>query len=155
MSLRAAALQDIPALFDVRLAVTENAIDAAGLAYLGITPASVAALLQTHGRAWVVEHDGRVVGFSIADAEAGSVWAVFVRPAYAGRGYGRRLLEAAVAWLWAQGLETVWLSTGAEAGTRAHGFYRHLGWEPAGKLPNGELRYVRHREAGPAGQSRR
>lgn len=129
----------------VRLAVKENAIDEGGLTSLGITPESVAHLLQTVGKAWIAEDDGKVVGFSIANRETASIWAVFILPEYEGRGFGRRLMDRAVEWLWNQDLDEIWLSTSLDSRIRAHGFYRKLGWVEDGALPNGEVRYILQR----------
>src|SRR5262249_30093980 len=90
-------------------------------------------------KGWVVEDAGRVVGVSIADADTGTIYALFVLPEYEGRGLGRALLDAAVSWLWVQGAERVWLDTGPE--TRAAGFYRRLGWQAVGSTPKGETRF--------------
>jgi ribosomal protein S18 acetylase RimI-like enzyme len=85
-------------MFVVRVAVVENALDMEQLRKLGITPeSSEADLVAGVRKGWVVEEDDRVVGFSIADAPTRSIWALFVLPGYEGRGYGRRLLDEAVA----------------------------------------------------------
>lgn len=145
MCVREATLQDLPDMRRVRLAVTENPIDEEGLTSLGITPESVAHLLRTVGKAWVAEYDGNVIGFSVANEETASIWAVFILPEYEGRGFGRRLMERAVEWIWNRDLEEIWLSTNRDSRSRAHGFYRKLGWEQDGELPNGEVRYVLRR----------
>jgi hypothetical protein len=53
-----------------------------------------------------------------------------------------------VDWLWAQGLQHLWLST--ERGTRAEGFYRAAGWRDAGLTPHGEQAFVLDRPAAAA-----
>lgn len=60
-------------------------------------------------------------------------------PEQEGRGLGRQLLDAAVAWLWEQGADRIWLTTGPD--TRAAGFYRHVGWGVAGVTEQGEIRF--------------
>ena len=60
-------------------------------------------------------------------------------PAHGGQGYGRRLHDAMVDWLWSQGARQLWLTT--EAGTRAQRFYEAAGWRFANQAVNGELRY--------------
>lgn len=145
MCVREATLNDLPSMRRVRLAVKENPIDEEGLTSLGITPESVAHLLQTAGKAWVAEYDDKIVGFAIANAETASIWAVFILPEHEGRGFGRRLMDCAVQWLWDQELDEIWLSTKQDSSIRAHGFYRKLGWVEDGELPNGEVRYVLRR----------
>jgi hypothetical protein len=44
-----------------------------------------------------------------------------------------------IEWLWAQGLNSLWLTT--EPGTRAQRFYESAGWQLAGTTDRGELRY--------------
>jgi GNAT superfamily N-acetyltransferase len=73
------------------------------------------------GRGWVVEIQGGIVGFAIANATDGNVWALFVHPDHERRGYGRRLHDVMVSWLWEQGALKLWLTT--DPGTRAQGFY--------------------------------
>lgn len=124
--IREADETDIPATFKIRTATTENAMTEAELAASGITPESVENLLRTDGRCWVAEAGDRIVGFCIANVNSRSIWALFILPAYEGRGIGRRLLEAAVDWLWQSGAEVIWLAT--ETNTRAEGFYERLGW---------------------------
>lgn len=125
--IREAGAADIPSTFEIRTATTENAMTEDELAASGITPERVADLLRTDGRCWVAEARDRIVGFCIANVNSRSIWALFILPAYEGRGIGRRLLEAAVDWLWRSGTDAVWLTT--ETNTRAEGFYEHLGWK--------------------------
>lgn len=135
--------EDVEALFDVRTSVRENHLSRAQLAALGITPESVPERLRTTSRAWIAEAEGRAVGFAMADAAERTVFALFVRPGHDGRGIGRALMAEAEAWLFASGAAEIWLTTGGDPALRAHGFYRRLGWTPAGTEPDGQLRYVR------------
>ena len=125
--IREANTGDIPAIFEIRTATTENAMTAAELDASGITPERAATFMRTGGRCWVADAVDRTVGFCIANADSGLIWALFVRQAYEGRGIGRRLMDAAVDWLWQFGVEEIWLET--ETNTRAEGFYEHLGWK--------------------------
>jgi GNAT superfamily N-acetyltransferase len=109
------------------------------LALLGVTPESVAASLISHRRGWVAEDAGHIVGFSMADRDTSSIFALFVLPEYERRGLGRRLLAHAVQWLWDQQTDLLWLNTGA--GTRAARFYERAGWHLAGTDARGELRF--------------
>ena len=67
------------------------------------------------------------------------IWALFLLPEWEGQGLGRDLLERAVGWLWGEGCESIWLTT--EPGSRAEGFYAHLGWTRAGMTDKGEVRF--------------
>lgn len=126
--LRRATHADIPAMSRIRLTVTENTLSDPSR----ITPAMYEDFLERSGRGWVIEHAGEIAAFCYADKINAIIWALFVSPDQEGRGYGKRLLEEAVAWLFELGHEAVHLTTGAN--TRADGFYARQGWrrEPAG-----------------------
>lgn len=133
MIIREATEDDIPALVAVRGAVRENILTSE------IPLERIAAGLKVRGKGWVAEHEGRVVGFSMADREESMIWALFLLPEWEGQGLGRVLLERAVEWLWGEGCERIWLTTGP--GSRAEGFYAHLGWTPTGVTDKGEVRF--------------
>jgi GNAT superfamily N-acetyltransferase len=110
--LRQAVRRDLPELFRVRRAVSENR-----LFLLTMPDDQVIEALETTGRGWVIELDGMIVAFAIGDALTGSICALFVDPPHRGRGYGRRLHDTVVDWLWSQGHDRVWLN--AQPGTQA------------------------------------
>ena len=132
--LRPAQRADIAAIQRVRHSVRENRLTSTV-----VTDADVQAAIETTGRGWVVEADGEVVAFAIGLASNGNIWALFVDPLYEKRGYGRRLHDTLVAWLWQQGLKSLWLTT--QPGTRAQVFYETAGWLHAGVTPHGEIRF--------------
>lgn len=103
--LRQAVRDDLPDLFRVRHAVSENRQFS-----LAIPDDQVIEALETTGRGWVMELDGVIVAFAIGDALTGSIWALFVDPLHRGHGYGRRLHDTVVEWLWSQGHDRVWLN---------------------------------------------
>jgi GNAT superfamily N-acetyltransferase len=118
----------------VRMSVLENR-----LVHSTVTQADYADAIGRSGRGWVIEVAGEIVAFGVGTATTGNVWALFVHPDHEGRGYGRRLHERIVEWLWAQGLERIWLTT--TPGTRAQRFYETAGWVLAGPAANSEVRY--------------
>ena len=132
--LRAARAADIPAIQRVRASVKENR-----LVSTVITDEDVRAAIEDTGRGWIVEKDGEVVAFAIGNSTTGNIWALFVRPEHEARGYGRQLNDTMVNWLWAAGLDHLWLTT--EPGTRAQLFYEAAGWRLTGTTDRGELRY--------------
>ena len=75
--------------------------------------------------AGVRDGDGQVVGFIGVDGAA--VEALFIHPAWRGQGIGRRLLTYAV-----ERLGTTELDVN-EQNDQAVGFYRHMGFEVAGR----------------------
>lgn len=79
---------------------------------------------------FVWDEDGRIVGFSAADPRNGNIVALFIDPAFEGRGFGKLLFERACAVLRTAGCERMWLTT--SPGTRAEKFYRKAGWKVTG-----------------------
>jgi GNAT superfamily N-acetyltransferase len=132
--LRQAVASDIPGIQRVRASVRENR-----LVSRVIEDEDVRAAIESDGRGWVVEQQGEIVAFAIGNAKTGNIWALFVDPDHERRGHGRRLHDTMLAWLWAQGLDKLWLTT--EAGSRAQGFYDAAGWALTGRTEQGELRY--------------
>ncbi|HEX8275833.1 MAG TPA: GNAT family N-acetyltransferase [Longimicrobiaceae bacterium] len=118
----------------IRTSVSENRLADPSL----VQPGDYRAMLAEHGRGWVAEFDGRIVGFAVGDLARRNVWALFVDPTSEGRGAGRRLHDAMMDWMFAAGAEGVWLGT--DPGTRAERFYRTAGWRYAGAQENGEAR---------------
>lgn len=146
ITIRRATTDDIPSLFTIRVSVRENHLNLAQLAERGVTPDSWAELLASEdSRTWVIEDEGKMCGFSVADGKSGTITAIFVRPDAEGRGYGRLLLEAAEEWLFERGLDTIRLQTGEEQDNRAHGFYRAGGWMMTGPADHGDVHYEKRR----------
>lgn len=138
--MREGTVEDVAAIIHVRTSVLENHLDVAAMAVLGITSESLAANMTSGDLGcWVEEADDEVVAFAMTDKRDGQIFALFVLPGYEGRGFGRRLLAAAVAWLRQHGHGEAWLATGP--GTRADGFYAALGWQADGFDARGEKVY--------------
>ena len=122
----------------VRTSVRENRLVSAV-----ISEADYVEHIEQRGRGWVIEVAGELVAFAVADVRNGSIWALFVDPRFEGRGCGRQLLDSSVAWLWEQGLESLWLTTAPD--TRAQRFYEAAGWRVAARTASGEVRLELHR----------
>jgi len=131
--LRQARRDDLAAIWRVRYSVHENKLTSR------VTDEDVLTQIETTGRGWVIEAAGVVVAFAIGVRTDGNVSALFVDPAHERRGFGRRLHDTMVAWLWAQGLPRLWLTTGP--GTRAQRFYQAAGWRAVGTTQHGEIRF--------------
>lgn len=138
--LRQAAREDIPGMHRVRLAVRENRLTSTAIREEHYVPE-----IETTGRGWVVTEEGNIVAFAVGNREEQSIWALFVDPERERRGYGRRLHEAMVEWLFSQGVAFIWLST--DPGTRAQRFYEAAGWSFCRVLPDGEHYYELRRSA--------
>ncbi|PHV10506.1 GNAT family N-acetyltransferase [Chitinimonas sp. BJB300] len=142
---RVAVLSDIDVLFEIRTSVRENHLSMEELTHLGITAQTLPAMLSGAGRGWVAEQAGSVIAFAMADSMEATVFAMFVRPEWEGKGAGRQLMQEAEQWLFAQGCEEVWLSTDSDLAVRANGFYRHLGWKDEGRQEDGQTRFTKRR----------
>ncbi len=124
MLLRIATPADADEIWRVRYLVTENRLTPGRLNH-----ALLDDYLERHGRGWVIDLGaGKIAGFSIGDARDGNIWALFVDPACAGQGHGRRLHEVMVNWLFALGLTR--LNLGTQPDSRAEAFYLRSGWRP-------------------------
>ena len=119
---RLATVADVPHIMEIRFAVTENRLSDPGK----VSAQLCCDYLDALGRGWVCEAAGEIIGFSYA-AKNGSIWALFVLPKYEGHGAGSQLLAEAVEWLFAEGHQEIWLSTGTN--TRAERFYAAQGWQ--------------------------
>jgi hypothetical protein len=82
-----------------------------------------------HSTVLVAEREGRVVASAMAgeDGHRGWVYYVAADPAQQRTGLGRRVMEAAEAWLKARGVWKVQLLIRAD-NDAARGFYEHLGY---------------------------
>jgi GNAT superfamily N-acetyltransferase len=117
----------------VRTSVSENGLTSR------ISEADYIPAIELHGKGWVIEEKGEVIGFAVGDARDGNIWALFVHPEHERQGYGRLLHDAMVSWLWSRGLERLWLTT--DANTRAQSFYEAAGWRRAGETSQGAIRF--------------
>lgn len=131
---RRATASDIDRLIEIRGLVRENCL---------ANPLSVMRsdydYFVGNGRVWVAEVDSQVAGFSASDGRDGSIWALFLDPAYEGAGLGARLLSFACLDLAQDGHQTLHLTT--DAGTKAEALYRKLGWVDVGVSDGGELKF--------------
>jgi GNAT superfamily N-acetyltransferase len=136
---RTATAADMPGIARVRTSVRENLLTREQMRARGITNESVAAAFLADSRGWVAERNGDIIAFAIADRAAGSLFALFVVPAYEGQGLGSRLLALALQWLSENGVRDVWLTTGPD--TRAARFYERRGWTAVGPGEHEDVRY--------------
>ncbi|MEM1256404.1 MAG: GNAT family N-acetyltransferase [Cyanobacteria bacterium P01_H01_bin.21] len=132
---RKMTVEDLPAVFSVRLSTIENAITMEELDEdYDITPHSLAEAMRSHVCGWLCEDSGVVVGFSMGDRSNGEVQVVAVFPEYEGNGIGKTLLSQVQNWLYSAGYREIWLGTNPDPTLRAYGFYRKLGWQATGKM---------------------
>ena len=132
---RKITVEDLPAVFSVRLSTIENAITMKELEEdYGITPHSLAEAMRSHVSGWLCEDSGIVVGFSMGDRSNGEVLVVAVLPEYEGNGIGKALLSQVQNWLYSAGYREIWLCSNRDPNLRAYGFYRKLGWQATGRM---------------------
>ncbi len=137
MTYREMTAADVPSAFLVRAAAKENPMPLiTGLKQLGVSVEGEMKKLRTTHKGWVCEDDGVIVGFVAGDRTTGEVWVISVWPEYEGKGIGRKLMELVQEWLFSQGWEKLWLTTGIKP-SRALQLYTKLGWKNVGTLPHG------------------
>ncbi|SDG77136.1 GNAT family N-acetyltransferase [Paraburkholderia phenazinium] len=119
---------DIGSFYDVRFSVKENRIHPH---QVNLLDRDLVIEKIGQGGGWVCEQDGEVVGVCLpALTEKPFISGLFIRPSCHAHGIGRELLERSVRWLRERGATSVKLVT--DPGSRADGFYQHLGWQRHG-----------------------
>jgi GNAT superfamily N-acetyltransferase len=138
INIRPARISDIPAIFHVRTSVVVNHLTEVEMATIGITRQSVERMLETgEAKAWCVDVESEVVGFSLAFRNEREVSALFVLPNCERRGFGSALLDKAVEWLESHSCEPIRLVTDRE--TPAYRFYKAREWVDLGYGPEDEV----------------
>ena len=130
--LRRATSADIPRIMEIRSAVRENRLSDPSR----VTAADVHRHIA-HSPIHLWDERGVIKGFSAGDPRDGSIFALFVDPAFEGHGIGQALILAACRSLAAAGHRIATLST--DPGTRAERFYLRNGWLAKGLDARGEM----------------
>lgn len=138
MHFREMRLQDIPEVFEVRLATDENRFTREELARYDITEESIAKRLQSTYKGWICEMENRIAGFAIADGKTWELWLIAVHPEFINRKIGSTLLQLAENWMIGCGAKKLWLITDPDRKLRAWKFYTRHGWKEI-KTENGIL----------------
>jgi ribosomal protein S18 acetylase RimI-like enzyme len=133
--IRSASVSDIPRLIEIRGSVRENRLSDPSRVTIADYEWHVA-----HGPIHIWEENG-IAGFSASDPRDGSIWGLFVDPAYEGRGIGQALIAAACRSLAEAGHHGAKLSTAA--GTRAERLYVRNGWTAQGFTERGEVIFTK------------
>lgn len=141
MIYREITAQDLPEIFELRIATWHTPNGREELKRLGITTESVSQLMTNSHKGWLCYTDARIAGFAMGNKETGEMWVIAVLKAYENHGIGRTLLGKVEDWLFSEGWKELWLTTDPDETARAVGFYRNLGWKDW-KMENGD-RYMR------------
>ncbi|AVX37708.1 TPA: GNAT family N-acetyltransferase [Yersinia enterocolitica] len=142
INIRPAQASDVESIFTVRTSVTENHLSREEMLVMGISETTVCNMIEENLCAWVATDDDEVVGFSMILREKGSLFGLFVLPAYEGRGIGRRLTKIAEQELFKQH-KVAWLET--DKNSRAAKFYMQLGWGNKTQLNGAYIRLEKQR----------
>jgi len=135
MKFREATIEDIKQIQVVRNSVKENMLSNPAL----VTDLDCENFMFHRGKGWVCEIDNRIVGFAIADLKEENIWALFLLPAFEGKGIGKKLQQIMLDWYFSTGKEKVWLGTAPN--TRAEKFYLHSGWKQNGMHGKNEVKF--------------
>jgi GNAT superfamily N-acetyltransferase len=129
IELKPGNISDIPLLWSLRtravrqLCATHYSPEQIEIWSESPPPESYLRLLATRC-ALIAEEDGQWLGYGILDRQSGEVIAVFVEPAAAGRGVGKRLMEG----LEAMAVEERFARLYLYASLNAADFYRAMGF---------------------------
>ena len=145
MIFRKIEFEDACGLFAVRIATRENTVTMAALTDMGITPGSTIDAMSVNVAGWLCEVAGKIVAFSMGDKDTGEMLAVAVLPEYENQGIGKRLMNLIQDWLFSHGHQEIWLLENQDPNIRACGFYRKVGWAPAGFHESGNQILKLHR----------
>lgn len=147
LRVRVASAADIPIMHRIRRSVRENRLSRS------TTIVERSYVPFTRSRSiWVAEWGGEVAGFGAVDARRNRVWALFVDPAFEGRGIGQALHQSVIDWAQDRRVGRLSLSTGRD--TRAEGFYRRHGWIEMWRSDEGEVEFQRVCRARPPEKTR-
>ncbi len=134
MKFREITKSDIDDILKIRVSTKENHFNMVDLAEIGITPQSVSQWLDGSIKGWLCEISNKSVAFAMGDSATGEVLVIAIHPGYEQRGIGKKLMIHLQDWLWSFGHKELWLWSNPDNTVRAHGFYRHLGWQPTGEI---------------------
>ena len=135
MHFKEASISDIYQIQIVRNSVNENQLSNPAL----VTDADCEDFLFVRGKGWICEVDTIIVGFAIVDLQENNIWALFVTPANAEKGIGKKLHSIMLNWYFKQTQQTVWLGTAPNS--RAEIFYTKQGWTKVGMHGNNEVKF--------------
>lgn len=144
MKIRRATVEDIDAIYYVRTAVKENHMSEIELAEIGVTRESTKeAILHDTLPIWCAFINDELVGFSSVLPEERELFALFVLPAFEGKGIGSALYDVAVNWLFEKNPNAP-INLNTEKTARAFQFYQERGWvlvegEPKEHMLEGDI----------------
>jgi ribosomal protein S18 acetylase RimI-like enzyme len=127
--------QDFERCIEIRGMTRDNPVPAEILKEFGVTKETWVPLVRDKRIVGVVaEYKHEVIGFCSGDVNTGEVLVLALLPEYEGHGLGKNMLALVTDKLFSFGMDKLWLAASPNPEIRAHGFYRHLGWLPAGVI---------------------
>jgi ribosomal protein S18 acetylase RimI-like enzyme len=127
---RKANKTDIDRCAEIRGLTRDNPISREVLEAIGVTEELWAPKIDNGTfEGFVVEDKESVVGYCYGDTQTGEILVLALLRDYENIGAGRKLLSLMVARLQSLGHTELWLAASPNEKIRAHGFYRHLGWQ--------------------------
>ncbi|WP_156566156.1 GNAT family N-acetyltransferase [Metakosakonia massiliensis] len=110
--------------------------------HMGITEITVSVMIKDDLFVWVATDGDEKVGFTMISREKGSLYGLFVLPAYEGRGIGRRLTKIAEQEFFNHH-EVAWLET--DKNSLAAKFWMQPGWSNKATLDGAFIRLKKQR----------
>lgn len=144
--IRDATTADIADCIKIRGLTSQNPLTVQDLQKLGVTENQwKSAVEQNKTVGTVCEVEAHIVGYCFGEIETGEILVLALLPEYENKGIGKILLLNVMDKLFAAGHEKLWLAASPDPAIRAHGFYRHLGWEPSGVIDEQEDEILEHK----------
>lgn len=128
---REAKAKDLDRCTEIRGLTRDNPLDRAILIAIGVTEEAWSSKLENGNYVGVVAEDNdEIIGYCFGDTQTGEVLVLALLPEYEGVGLGSNLLSQIMKKLFSAGHSELWLAASPNPQIRAHGFYRHIGWQP-------------------------
>ncbi len=135
VKIRAVKSSDFNRCAEIRGMTRENPVSAEVLEEFGITESTWGPQIDDGTIVGVVATSSEnIVGFCSGDSKTGEVLVLAILPEYESCGIGKAMLLDVIRQLFEFEFSQLWLAASPDSNTRAHGFYRHIGWLPSGRI---------------------
>ena len=135
LNYRRAISEDTALCIDIRGKTSENAWSVEQLNAIGITHELWSQGIKDDSiPGYVCTSHEKIVGYCFGERKTGEILVLAILPKYENKGIGKILLNKMISCFSYYGFKRLFLGCSADQQSRSHGFYRHLGWKPTGKL---------------------